>query len=179
MTQPSRRWYLTRLVNTLKLQLTDGVEHVITYFDPALSIGANRQRMVEAASGDYVNFVDDDDLVALDYVATIWPLLQREPDYVGYQLQMYVDGRKLKPTYHDPGCIGWYEDERGYYRDISHVNPIRREIAVLAKFDGGFGEDERWAKQVRELWKIKKFQYVNQVMYHYYYRSVKNDGVAA
>lgn len=180
LTQPSRKWYLRRLVSHLRSQLVDGVEHVVVFSNPALTVGANRQLMIDCATAEYVNFVDDDDLVANDYVASILPLLASSPDMVGYRLQMYVDGVRLpKLTYHNPAGSGWNEDENGYYRDISHVNPIRREIALLAKFDGGFGEDERWANQIRETRRVNVFCYVDRVMYHYYYRSEKNDGVAA
>jgi len=181
LTQPSRKWYLARLVNTLKAQLRDlcgEVAHVVTMHQIGKTVGESRQAMVENAVADYVSFVDDDDLVSWDYVSSIFPLLDGR-DLVGFQLQMYVDGVKLKPTYHNPELSCWSEDEKAYYRDISHLSPIRRELARRVKFDGGFGEDERWAAQVREKSLVKTYGYVDKVLYHYYYRSVKNDGVRA
>lgn len=130
------------------------------------------------ATADYINFVDDDDLVAPDYVSSIYPLLG-EVDYVGFQLQLYNGGPeqnlKQKPTYHSLRYKLWHDDDNGYYRDISHLNPIKRELAVQAVMEGGGGEDARWADSMRTLGIVKTEHYVDRVMYHYYWRAEKND----
>src|SRR5271157_2823699 len=93
LTQPSRVEFLRRLMENLSPQL-DGlsdVEVVTTIFDKRFSIGKNREMMIEAAAGEYVNFVDDDDLVAEDYIVSIYPLLDGV-DYVGFQAKYHEDG---------------------------------------------------------------------------------------
>lgn len=126
-----------------------------------------RQALVDEADGTFVSFIDDDDVVADTYVSQILETLCDDIDYVGFQLQCYVDGVRLKPTYHSLRYDQWYDDARGYYRDVSHLNPIRRELALKADFRRTTPpEDVAWADQLRGL--LKSEHYVDDVMYHYY-----------
>ena len=129
--------------------------------------------MIEGAMSEYICFVDDDDLVADDYVSTILPLLDR--DYVGFRVQCYMDGAPFSKTFHSLKYDRWWNDEHGYYRHISHLNPIRRELALLAPMEGGVGEDHRWADRLYATGKVRTEHFIDRVMYHYYSRIVKND----
>lgn len=126
-----------------------------------------RQALVDDADGTFVSFVDDDDLVAATYVPRILAAMNDGIDYVGFRLQCYVDGAPLKPTYHSLKYPQWYDDERGFYRDVSHLNPVRRELALKADFRKTTPpEDVAWADQLRGILKTENF--VNDVMYQYY-----------
>lgn len=180
LTQPSRADYLSRLLAGLIPQTVEAlgkVEIVVQGFDPAISLGTNRQRMRESVSSEYVSFIDDDDLVVSDYVASILPLLDGV-DYVGFTLQQFTDGRREMPTYNSLHYGKWWNDEYGFYRDISHVCPIRRELALKVKMEGNFGEDSRWADSLRSLGVVKTQNLVNphHAIYEYHYRSQKKDG---
>jgi hypothetical protein len=179
LTQPSRNEFLTKLVRELEAQ-TSGkpIEIAIRTFDPELSLGGNREEMRRAAKGQYISFVDDDDAVSKNFVGKILPVLQKgEVDYVGFQLQCYVDGRPLEPTFHSLKYKSWYSDAKGHYRHISHINPIRKDLALLVSMEGGHGEDHRWSDALYVIGRVTKEYYVDEVMYHYLYRSVKSDGV--
>ena len=179
LTQDSRYEYLRRLEAFLNPQILSlpkraaVVSWFISYFNPRLSLGENRQRLIEVSHAEYVCFVDDDDLVAPDYVSTILPLLDR--DYVGFKVQLYNDGVPDLPTYHSLVYDHWFQNEHGYYRHISHLNPIRRELALLVPMEGGVGEDHRWADRLYATGKVRTEHFIDRVMYHYYSRSVKND----
>ena len=103
LTQDSRYEYLRRLEAFLNPQILSlpkraaVVSWFISYFNPRLSLGENRQRLIEVSHAEYVCFVDDDDLVADDYVSTILPLLDR--DYVGFRVQCYMDGVPFSKTF--------------------------------------------------------------------------------
>lgn len=150
-----------------------------------------RQALVEGASSTYVSFVDDDDWVPDYYVQQVRtaiheyaadnPELQlpqfdvrtvsrgRLPDYVGWRMQHYSDGVPSKPTYHSLAYKRWWDDEHGYYRDVSHLNPILRSKALLADFRGGNPpEDVSWADQMRGLLQTEVVIDPEFVMYHYY-----------
>jgi hypothetical protein len=176
LTQRGREGYLSRLQAVLKPQLEDhpDVKVTVRQFDPSMDLGTNRQLMREQSEGEYSNYLDDDDLVPASYVSTIYPLLDGV-DYIGFHLQMYSDGEKQKPTFHSLQYKEWNADQDGYYRDISHLNPIRRELALAATMSGGHGEDERWSRALRELGIVKTEHFVHEVMYYYYWRSNKND----
>jgi hypothetical protein len=88
-------------------------------------------------------------------------------DYVGFRLQCYIDGSPLKPTYHSLRYKKWFDDARGFYRDVSHLNPVRRELALKADFRRTQPpEDVAWADQLRGVLKTERF--VDDVMYSYY-----------
>jgi hypothetical protein len=176
LTQPSRGAFLKRLQDRLMPQVKKrtSVQVLQRMFDPALDLGSNRQALLEEAEGDYVNFIDDDDLVPSDFVPTILPLLDGV-DYIGFQLQCSIDGEKLPLTIHSLDYDGWSQDDKGYYRDISHINPIRRELALRAKMEGGFGEDQRWADRMRALGIVKTQHFIERIMYEYLYRSNKSE----
>lgn len=179
LTQHTRKDFLERLLSTLQPQVSshDDVELLIDFCDYSISLGENRQRLIDSARGTYVSFVDDDDLVADDYVNSIYGALAGDAvDYVGFQLQLYIDGSPTKPTYHSLRYNRWHEDSEGYYRDITHLNPVRKDLIQYAKMSGGSGEDSRWSADVRSLGVLKIEQYIDRVMYHYYYRSNKADG---
>jgi hypothetical protein len=129
--------------------------------------------MIEDARGQYSNFIDDDDLIPANYVDRIYPLLDGSVDYVGFRLQMYVDDQKQQPTFHSLRYPEWNGDQDGWYRDISHINPIRRELALAVPMSGGHGEDHRWADALRAKNIVKTEHFVDEVMYFYYFRSNK------
>lgn len=159
-----------RLLNHLLPQVEEaaGQVNVLAYWNNGERPLADvRQALVNDADGTFVSFIDDDDLVAATYVKRILPLLSQPINYVGFRLQCYVDGNPLKPTYHSLRYKQWYDDARGYYRDISHLNPIRRSVALQADFRRADPpEDVSWADQLRG--RITKELFVDDVMYQYY-----------
>lgn len=130
------------------------------------SLGEIRQLLVESATSRYVSFVDDDDELPDYFVVEVLQALTAEPDYVGWQMQCYVDGRMLKPTFHSLRYRRWYETGKGYFRDVSHLNPIKTDIARRADFRRGQPpEDVSWADQVRPF--VHTERYIDRIMYHY------------
>lgn len=179
LTMPSRTGFLARLRGHLEPQVAefDDVAFTVTVSDPSLSLGENREVMRQAATGDYICFHDDDDLPADDYVARIRPLLDGV-DQIGFELRVTEDGVPQRRTYHSLLCGGWRTTEWAYYRDISHINPMRRELALAAPMWGDFGEDSRWASELRAKGIVRTEHYIDDVMYHYQSRTDKTDGVS-
>lgn len=133
-----------------------------------------RQALVEEARGEYISFIDDDDMVPDFYCSEIITAIHYNPDYVGWQMQLFENGDKAnKSTYHSLKYDRWYEDDGGWYRNISHLNPIKKEIALKVPFDApkGTAEDEAWAAKVFPLCKTE--EYIDKVMYFYQY--TRND----
>ena len=129
-----------------------------------------RQDLVDQAYGDYVCFIDDDDSVPDYYCDRIMDAIKTSPDQVGWRQQLYWDGVKTKPTFHSIKYLGWSEDANGYYRECSHLNPIKREIALQVPFTGYDGpEDFNWAQEVAPL--VKTEEYIEDCMYFYYFNS--------
>jgi hypothetical protein len=141
-----------------------------------------RQRMLRDARTDYVSFVDDDDLVSPDYVPEILAALDQRPDYVGFQVQCYSDGAPTAIAYHSLAHGGWSNGAGTFLRDITHLNPIRTEIARAADFRRarpGQAEDRVWVNQVRAGRRLKTEVMIDRVMYHYLYSTSKRGGVGS
>jgi hypothetical protein len=177
LTMPTRKDFLARLLSCVQPQITDNqqVGLLIRMCDPQYTLGENRDMLRRSSTAEFIAFVDDDDKISENYVSRILPLLDR--DYVGFDLQCYIDGKPLeKLTHHSLQYGGWYENDEAYFRDISHVNPVRRELALLVPMRGGHGEDQRWADEMRARGVLKTERYPPGVFYHYYFRTRKNIG---
>lgn len=157
------------LLNQLLPQLDDtlGEVEVVAYWNNGeKSIGEIRQALLREAKGDYVCFVDDDDMIADDYCIQILNALGK--DYVGFKVQLYNDGKRMPVSYHSLKYEKWSQDWEGYYRNVTHLNPIRREIALKGKFSrDGAGEDHSWAEMVAPYTKTENF--IDKVLYFYYH----------
>jgi len=206
-----RRAQLRKLLIELLAQAEPrvGQVRVLAYYNQGEQpLSHVRQALVEQATGTYVSFVDDDDWVPEYYVQQVRTAIHEYaagpgvdpdavgtqpgpigrtsfPDQVGWRMQHYADGHPSKPTYHSLQYKGWHDDARGYYRDISHLNPIRRELALQVDFrDGNPPEDVSWAIAMRGRVRTEARIPDEHVMYHYYSSgdstwrpgSVKHDG---
>lgn len=172
LTMPRRKQFLDRLLDVLGPQLTGDVELIVNYSIPEKSIGENRQMLLNQAHGEYVSFIDDDDLVAGNYVSSILPLLDGV-DYIGFPVKVFRDGVFYGNAFHSLKNKQWSCHGDTSFRDISHLNPIKREHALKAKLSGDFGEDHRWANEIRALGIVQTEHYVPEPMYFYYMRTKK------
>jgi hypothetical protein len=181
-----RREMLDQLLSLLEPQIAalglrkfEQVDVMISANDSGAEIGVHRERMRQKAEGDYIAFIDDDDLVAPDYVSTILPLLDGI-DQIGFNLKYFSGHNEMQPVYHSLAHGNWTNPINGrigvegaFCRDISHLNPMRRELAMQVPIEGGIGEDCRWAAAMRG--KVKTEHYIDRVMYYYLWRPGKQD----
>lgn len=163
---------LSELVRTLDAQLVDTVEVVVLWNRGAKSIGEYRQALLEDAHGEYVSFVDDDDRVSEHYVSVILEAIENRPDYIGFKVAVAdLSERPISPKYrqytanHSLRYDRWHQKNDQFYRHVSHLNPIRRELALRGLFDGKRGEDHAWADQVRPF--VKTETWVEDTLYFY------------
>jgi glycosyltransferase involved in cell wall biosynthesis len=176
LSQPSRIRFLWQLLEILKPQIhAKPVEIKIRQFDPAISLGENRNILRRQSTAEYVSFLDDDDLVTNDFVAKILPLLDGV-DQVSFNCLIYRNWTKLPMAYHSLKYGNWFQDDNGFYRDISHIASVmRRELAIRVPMEGGIGEDWRWSQEMRKLGIVKTEHHVEEPLYHYIERHQKND----
>jgi len=146
-----------------------GKIQVLAYWNNFESpIGEIRQRLIEEANGDYVSFIDDDDWIADDYCDLIYDKLKTGTDYVGFNVKLTHENldKEKRIAHHSLSYQGWTQDNEGFYRDVSHLNPIKRSIAKQVKFPSmAAGEDFAWAVSVRSL--ISTSEDIPALMYEY------------
>lgn len=176
----SRKDLLDRLMDRLSPQLGNDIELLVDVDAGEVSIGAKRQRLLEKTTGRYIVFIDDDDLVAVDYVERIRKALSdgSRPDCVSFAGKTYIDGRyNCDISYRMAGN----DPNKGRFRYHNygpmHVTPIRREIALAVGFpDENIAEDTAYAKGCESL--IKTEIFIPADLYIYDYRS-RRDGEQA
>ncbi|MDQ8045258.1 MAG: glycosyltransferase family A protein [Patulibacter sp.] len=135
----------------------------------AIPLGELRDLMLHAAPGEYVSFIDDDDMVPDYYVVEVLRALEDRPDHVGFQLNYFEDGRLSEVVDHSLRHGRWHRNLEGQLvRDLTHIDPVRRDLALRGQFGAarrGRAEDRAWVKQVRPL--LKTEAYIDKIMYHY------------
>lgn len=144
-----------------------GIEALCYWNNGERSLAEIRQALVEEARGLYVSQIDDDDSVPDYYCNRIINAIGSVfPDQVGWHMRAWWDGEPLKPTYHSLRYDRWWDDANGYYRNCSHLNPIKRDIALRVPFTGHDGpEDFCWAREIAPL--VKTEEYIEEPMYFY------------
>lgn len=141
-----------------------------------------RQRMVETAETEYVSCIDDDDLVPPYFVDRAMEALEARPDYVGWQVQCYSDGVPTAIAYHSLKYRRWWNETTRYYRDISHINPIRTEHAQAVSFRRtarNQAEDRAWVQQLRASGRLVTEEVVDTIMYHYLFSTASTAGIGS
>lgn len=179
----NREQYLNRLISILQPQLNEytDVEMRIFLDDGRHSIGAKRNSLLMSANGEYVCFIDDDDIVSNNYVQLIMNAIESSPDVVGIHLLHYEDGIHKGLTYHSLKYDHWWDEQnpdnsslRNYYRNPNHLNPVRKELALRAMFpDINMGEDKSYS--MRLLKYLHTEEYIDSPIYTYLFRRFKND----
>ena len=168
-TIPHRHEKLCGLLAELDRQWQPGLGVRVYRDNLERPVGSKRQALLESSQADYVSFADDDDEVASDYVARVIAAICRScPDYVGFTVKLTCDGRSMLTATHSLRNGGWFHNQYGLLRDISHLNPVRRELALLARFEGELGEDARWADALRATCKVRTEEWLGpEWAYHY------------
>ena len=170
-TIPQRREFLRRLCEILyvgSLPYKDDVEIIIAEDDCIMSVGEKRNKLIEAAKGDYVVFIDDDDRVPLFYIDTLLPILKENKyDCIGFNFIFNYKGHaNPSPGIASLKCKHWICDKAAMTRPISHINPMRRSIAASVKFPlQNRGEDALWAAEIAK--KLSNEYYIDAYMYIY------------
>lgn len=137
-----------------------------------ISIGRKRDEMLKRATGDYVVFIDDDDMVTHDYVEKVYDAIQSEPDVVGFRGYMTTN-RQNSENWIISIKYDWATDVDGfrYVRYPNHLSPIKREIALSVGFpDLRHGEDYNYSMALKESGKLQKEFFIDKELYHYDFR---------
>lgn len=170
-TMPSRSKSFEALIEVLGQQLT-GETELIVDFAMSYNIGTKRNKLLESATGDYVVFVDDDDMVADDYVVRILEAIKDNPDCVGISGVITTNSGQLQQWHISKDYADWYEKDNIYYRTPNHISPVRRELALKVGFpDIVTGEDYEYSKRLYPL--LRTENKIDGNIYHYDFKNDK------
>lgn len=170
-TMPIRAAKLANLRAVLDRQLTPEVE-VITDISMNYNIGVKRNKLLSLAKGEYIVYVDDDDLVAPDYIEKILKATEGNPDCIAMNGTIIFDGNHAKQWFISKAFGTWYQQDDKYYRTPNHISPVKRELALQAGFpEISFGEDYEYSMRLLPL--LKTEAKTEGILYFYRYESKK------
>jgi len=133
------------------------VEVLVLMDDRQKTTGAKRNELLQMATGRYITFVDDDDLVSDNYISLIMEGIENDPDVIGINLTHYVNGELHGRTIHSLAYNAWTNTPMPdgiwrYERCPNHLNPVKREFALKAGFpDLTIGEDKDYSMRLRPM----------------------------
>lgn len=169
----------TELEYQIKLNNADGDVEILTEVDnPGESpTGTKRNKLLHAATGEYVCHIDDDDEISFDYIKEVLEAIAQSPDVVGFKGWMTTDGANRvdwRISKDLPYCAAIENGVEVYLRFPNHLSPILRKIAIQVGFpDLVMGEDYWYAETLHNLGLIKTEVYIDKFLYHYKFASQK------
>ncbi len=169
-----RTHYLTKLLSELNRQMTKGVEVLVRIDNADKQIGTKRNELIESATGEYVVFIDDDDMVFTDYLAKVLKACESGADYIGYsQIFHHLHTGQRSKVETNIG-VPWGFRDGVYIRGVQHICPVKRSIARQVRFpDKSFSEDREWGYEIEKL--VKTECTIKEPLYFYEYRQFKKD----
>jgi glycosyltransferase involved in cell wall biosynthesis len=157
---------LCRLTNCLQPQMSDAVELLINIDAGQKTIGQKRNELLEQAAGDYIAFIDDDDLVADDYVEKVLAAVATGPDCCGMEGIITLDGKDPRRFIHSLRYREWFERDGVYYRNPNHLSPVKRELALKIGFpEKNYWEDRDYSARLLPL--FHREVYIDGPIYYY------------
>jgi hypothetical protein len=164
-TVDSRRSLLSRLLWTLQPQLVPEVEVVIHASD-SLPIGQKFNELYNAAEGRLSVQLDDDDLVAADYVQAVLP--HADADYIGYK-SLYTENGVYRETYESDPQRGTHQSFHVglIVRHVSQKCPILTTEARKHTFSSDWGGDFHWISALVANGYPLSSVFIDRVLYHY------------
>lgn len=146
-----------------RLNNPQSVEVIVLTDNRQMTIGAKRNHLVNMASGRYTVFVDDDDEVSTDYVASLLDATASGADVLTFNLEYRLNGKKQRVIRHS---LSYTDDNRRGLNTPRHTSAVRRDIAVKLSFvESSYGEDSDWAKRLLRVAKTEHV--VDRVLYVY------------
>jgi glycosyltransferase involved in cell wall biosynthesis len=137
------------------------------------SIGKKRNELLQAAQGEYVCFIDDDDSISANYVELLMKAVESGCDCASLKGEITFDGKNAKIFEHSRKYLNWktvHDAEVTYERFPNHLNLIKASIAKRFEFpEKNHGEDYDWSHKVNDSGLIQTEFYIPQVIYYYRY----------
>lgn len=154
---------------------TSIIEIITEIDDGQSSVGTKRNKVLENANGEYVCFIDDDDMVTPIYVSSILKCLEKKPDVV--ELVGFLPHHNL-PFIHNLNCGGHFRKDGTQFRTPNHLNTIKTEIAKKIRYkEISHGEDQDYSHRLWDSGLMKTEELVGKTMYIYQFDPQKSETV--
>lgn len=145
-------------------------------------IGTKRNYLLGQSKGQYLMFIDDDDMITEHTFPTIKEGIEKGVDCVSLRGLITIDDGKAEVFEHSIKYKEWKtnSDEETkltgirYLRNPNHLNCIKSSIAKQFQFPNkNFSEDHDWSKLINSSGLLKTEFYHEKIIYLYIYNSNK------
>ena len=134
--------------------------------------GDKRNELINSAWGEYVTFVDDDDMITDVYVKKQLDVAHSGMDCGSLNGLYFLNGVYGKPFIHSNKYTHWYNTPEAYIRTVNHLNCIKRSIALQVPYENiTVGEDGRYSEALKASGLIKTEYEIKETLYLYYDRT--------
>lgn len=141
-------------------------EHLVLCDDKTRTIGAKRQALVDIARGDYIAFVDDDDDISEDYVASLLEAIRTGADVITFHQRAIYNGQESEVRFGIKHQDGPFIPGGITLRAPWHVCAWKREAVAGCLFgETNYGEDLIWCRQARR--RIKTGFHIPKILHTY------------
>jgi len=174
LTLPTRIESYASLIRTLNQQVIENnLIHrvqILTLCDTKeISVGEKRNILLNKSAGRYVCFIDDDDVIAPNYLIKLINAISSNADVITF-CGDYVENTLRTAFSISMVHRGNYNHPNMFYRLPNHLCPVKREIALSCQFtDKNFGEDSDYAEKINQY--IKNEYHIQDKLYFYMYDS--------
>lgn len=146
------------------------VEVLGLYDAKGMTIGEKRNILLNSASGEYLSFVDDDDIVHPSYVSQVLDAINLNPgvDLITFDMERQSVGIPNLICKHSIEATGdGHEDgSGGWVSPPSHIMVWKSEVANKAMFPlKNWREDYDWSRQVGKY--VSSCINIDRVLYWY------------
>lgn len=175
-----REQELQRLLDCISEQLTDEYRPYVSVEvckdNKEKSIGAKRDFMYNDTKGIYSVMIDDDDLIAPDFIPLVLEAAFTNPDCITYEERVDID-EKLYYSNFRADYSDWDGDGSVLLSDGFHFHrtpffkcPIKTELCrQVGVADMRYAEDIDFARRIKPL--LKSEYHIAKQLYYYIHRS--------
>ena len=178
LTIPNRKRMFDKLISELNNQFTDEKfvpfedYEILIQSDTDKTIGEKRDELLQRARGEYIAFIDDDDMIGEDYVKCFVEGYEYKPDCYSLRGVITWDGVNPELFEHSIKYNEWATTGNAikYERFPNHLNFIKSDIAKKFRFKAlNHAEDRDWSYQLNEAKVLKKEYFIDRIIYKYQY----------
>lgn len=166
-----RNEFLDKILSQLDRQISGkkNVEVIVLSDNAMRPIGKKRNDGIRMAQGKYICFIDDDDIIADDYVDSVLTEIRNwNPDVIVFDAIISFDGQRHKLVKYGRE-YDHRETPEAYHRRPNHLMVHKKSNITEFFMDVKTGEDDEWAS--RMLNRIVTQSRIQKVLYYYDYRT--------